>query len=136
MVSGGEDGGMEVSTTTISCVECQELYDVVSGRIVFADIPPAQVAWRILPMRKNPARHGQKTSATAHSGMGKTNVWCGGTTETKWSIAHATAGFRQGSHHQEAASPSSSLRGFAPPRENLFVSPPVALRNVQAQVRD
>jgi len=41
MVSGGEDGGMEVSTTTISCVECQELYDVVSGRIVFADTADA-----------------------------------------------------------------------------------------------
>ena len=45
----------------------------------------------ILPMRHNPARHGQKTSATARRVTGKTNVWCRGTTETKFSIAHATA---------------------------------------------
>ena len=37
----------------------------------------------ILPMRHNPARHGQKTSATAHRKMGKTSVWCRSTTETK-----------------------------------------------------
>lgn len=35
MVSGGEDVGFSVSTTTISCRGCKELYDVVT-----AEFPP------------------------------------------------------------------------------------------------
>lgn len=40
-VSGGDDRGMQVKTTTIVCRKCRELYDVVTGEIEndFADIP-------------------------------------------------------------------------------------------------
>ena len=31
-VSGGDDAGMIVSTTTILCEDCEELYDVVTAR--------------------------------------------------------------------------------------------------------
>lgn len=32
MVSGKDDAGMKVSTTTVLCEECEELYDVVTFR--------------------------------------------------------------------------------------------------------
>ncbi len=32
VVSGGDDGGMRCTTTTISCQECRELFDVVTSR--------------------------------------------------------------------------------------------------------
>lgn len=31
LVSGGDDAGMDVLTTTVSCEGCGELYDVVTG---------------------------------------------------------------------------------------------------------
>lgn len=41
-VSGGDDAGMVVTITTISCGVCRELYDVILWRVNEPELPPKE----------------------------------------------------------------------------------------------